>query len=60
MATSSFSKKFVIEDPKAVEQLIRAMENPVKIKLKPQREESEAERKEFLCKLQQHIRSLNF
>lgn len=58
MATSSFSKKFIIEDPKAIEQFIYAMENPTPITLKPAKEESEDERKEFLCKLSEHISSL--
>lgn len=33
MATSSLSRDFVINDPKAVDKLIKAMENPVKINL---------------------------
>lgn len=60
MATSSFSREFVISDPKAVDKLIEAMENPVIIKLKPRKEESEEERKAFLCKLKEHIRSQNY
>lgn len=47
MATSSFSKNFVIEDEKSVELLIEAMENPVEIVL-PKRD-LEQEETEALC-----------
>lgn len=60
MATSSFSKNFVIEDEKSVELLIEAMENPVEIVLPKRDLEQEAKRKaEILCKLDKRLALLN-
>lgn len=60
MATSSFSKEFVIDDPKSVELLIDALENPVEIKLVKRDPIKEEERKkEILCKLEKRLASLN-
>lgn len=47
MATSSFDKHFVINDPKAVEQLIYSMENPTPVHLP--KKDREKEEKEALC-----------
>lgn len=55
MATSSFSKHFVISDPKEAEKLIYAMENPTPIFLEMRKEETEEERKSFLCQLKKYI-----
>lgn len=59
MATSSFSKKFVIDNPKEAEKLLQAMENPTPIVLSKTPIEQETERKDFLCQLKQRIRSMN-
>lgn len=59
MATSSLSRDFVINDPKAVDKLIKAMENPVKIHLKKRDPEEEQKNKEkVLCKVLARIDSL--
>lgn len=59
MATSSFSKKFVIDNPKEVEKLIYAMENPTPVVLSKPKVESAEERKDFLCQLKKRIHSMN-
>lgn len=35
MATSSFFKNFIINDPEVVEQFLEALENPILIKVEP-------------------------
>lgn len=60
MATSSFSKNFVIEDEKSVELLIEAMENPVEIVLPKRDLEQEAKRKaEILAKIREKLQLEN-
>ena len=56
MATSSFDKHFVINDPKAVEQLIHAMENPTEIKL-PQKDliKEQQDKQDFLCAIKKTL-----
>lgn len=51
MATSSFSKNFVIDNPKAAAQLLHDLENPTTVVLNTRRSE-EQEKKDtesFLC-----------
>lgn len=56
MATSSFSRDFVISDPKAIEQLIHDFENPIEIKLKKiDPVEKEKQKKAALCKLKTRL-----
>lgn len=59
MATSSFSKNFVIDDPDAVEQLIQAMENPTQITLSPRRSEEQEQKdiEDFLCAAKKQLAS---
>lgn len=54
MATSSFDKHFVVNDHKAVEQLIYSMENPTPVHL-PEKER-EKEEKEALCLIDRLLR----
>lgn len=61
MATSSFSKKFIINNPKEVEKLIYAMENPTPVKISPEKS-SEQEQKDtetLLCAIKKRLASLN-
>lgn len=59
MATSSLSRDFVINDPKAVDKLIKAMENPVKINLKQRDpEEVQKNKEKVLCKILARLDSL--
>lgn len=58
MATSSFSRKFIISQPQAIEQLIHSMENPTQIKLEKRDSEQEKQLKQaILCKLQARLAS---
>lgn len=60
MATSSFSKSFVISNPKAVEQLVHSIENPTTIKLEKRDLAKETERKKaILCNLDKRLASMN-
>lgn len=59
MATSSLSRDFVISDPKSIDKLIHAMENPVKFKLEKRNPEQEKQRKEkALCNFLAQLNSL--
>lgn len=57
MATSSFSKNFVIDDPDAVAQLIHSMENPTPVVLDPRRsdEQEQKDTEAFLCAVKKQL-----
>lgn len=60
MATSSFSREFVISNPQSVEKLITSLENPTKIKLEKRDAITEQQNKQkIVCKLQAHLASMN-
>lgn len=61
MATSSFSKKFVIDNPKEVEKLIEAMENPIKVYIQPElsSEEEAKEKEALICAIKKRLACLN-
>lgn len=60
MATTSFSKNFVINDPKAVKDLLQAIENPTEIVLKNKDVSQEEQRKQdLLCAIKKQLASAN-
>lgn len=59
MATSSFSRNFVIADDKEVDKLIHSLENPTKVVLeKRDLAEEKIRQEKIACKLNEFIRSL--
>lgn len=59
MATSSLSRDFIVNDPKSIDKLIEAMDNPVKIELPKtnEKQEKESENK-ALCAIKKYLASL--
>ncbi|TCV84182.1 hypothetical protein [Testudinibacter aquarius] len=56
MATTSFKKEFLVDNPKAIQALLDSVENPVKIKVSTRNLEDE--NKKGLLLLKQHLSSL--
>nr|WP_314741832.1 hypothetical protein [uncultured Haemophilus sp.] len=60
MATSSFSKNFVINDPNAIKDLLQAIEHPTEITLKKKNVPQEEQRKQdLLCAIKKQLASAN-
>ncbi|WP_315569172.1 hypothetical protein [Haemophilus parahaemolyticus] len=60
MATSSFSKNFVISDQKVVKDLLYAIDNPTEIQLRKTNPSQEEQKKQdVLCTIKQQLASMN-
>ena len=60
MATSSFSKNFVISDQKAVKDLLHAIDNPTEIQLRKINPSQEEQKKQdVLCAIKKQLASMN-
>ena len=60
MATSSFSKNFVISDQKVVKDLLYAIDNPTEIQLRKTNPSQEEQKKQdILCAIKQQLASMN-
>ncbi|MBS6009803.1 hypothetical protein [Haemophilus parahaemolyticus] len=60
MATSSFSKNFVISDQKVVKDLLYAIDNPTEIQLRKTNPSQEEQKKQdVLCAIKKQLASMN-
>ena len=60
MATSSFSKNFVISDQKVVKDLLYAIDNPTEIQLrKTNPSQEEQKNQDVLCAIKKQLASMN-
>ena len=60
MATSSFSKNFVISDQKVVKDLLYAIDNPTAIQLRKTNPSQEEQKKQDdLCAIKKQLASMN-
>ena len=60
MATSSFSKNFVISDQNVVKDLLYAIDNPTEIQLRKTNPSQEEQKKQdVLCAIKKQLASMN-
>ena len=59
MATSSFSKNFVISDQKVVKDLLYAIDNPTEIQLRKTNPSQEQKKQDVLCAIKKQLASMN-
>ena len=60
MATSSFSKNFVISNQKVVKDLLYAIDNPTEIQLRKTNPSQEEQKKQdVLCAIKKQLASMN-
>ena len=60
MATSSFSKNFVISDQKVIKDLLYAIDNPTEIQLRKTNPSQEEQKKQdVLCAIKKQLASMN-
>lgn len=56
MATSSFNKRFIVEDPKEINKLLTALENPVDIYVqKRDPAQAEQDKQALLCSIKEQL-----